>query len=256
MASKLLDEFSLPTDSERTVLEKIKKYMLSPRGFFHIVSLNPENIVVATRNRTFKRVIKTARLAIIDGSGVELAARLLKIPAGDRIAGVDLMKNLISLAGRMRSTVLLIGGRKKLADELSKCYQRSYRKAKFVGIQGYQNIKKPTLKEEEELRAIVRATKPQIVFVAFGSPAQEIWIEKHKRLFPKCVCMGVGGSFDYLSGSIRRPSRVIRRLGLEWLVRLIRQPWRARRQLRLIVFAYSVIKQAVHETLEIPKAGK
>lgn len=156
----------------------------------------------------------------------------------------------------MRSTVLLIGGRDKLAEDLAKCYQRSYRKAKFIGIAGYRNVLKPTPKEEKELKSIVRAAKPQIVFVAFGSPTQEIWIEKHKSLFPRCVCMGVGGAFDYLSGSIQRPHQRIRRLGLEWLVRLIRQPWRAGRQLRLIVFAASVIKQAIHDTLEIPKTPK
>lgn len=249
-------EFVLPVDSRKTVLEKIKKYLLAPRGFFHIVSLNPENIVVATRNRTFKRIVKTSRLAIIDGSGIELAARLLHIPAGERYPGVDLMKNVISLAGKMRSTVLFIGGRKNLADSLAKCYQRSYRKAKFTGVQGYENVQKPTPHEEAALKAIVRATKPQIVFVAFGSPTQEIWLEKHKSWFPKCVCMGVGGSFDYLSGAIPRPHRLIRRLGVEWLARLIRQPWRARRQLRLIVFLSSVIKQSIHETLEIPKGGK
>ena len=256
MATKLMDEYVLPTHDMHFILEKIKKYIRSPRGFFQIVSLNPENIVIAQGNRTFKRIVKTARMTIIDGVGIELAARMLHIEVGERIPGVDLMNNLISLAGKTRSTVLLIGGRKNLAEDLAKCYHQTYRKAKFIGIQGYRNVRNPTQKEEKDLRMIVRAAKPQIVFAAFGSPTQEIWLEKHKSLFRGCVCMGVGGAFDYLSGRIRRPHSIIRRLGLEWLARLLKQPWRAGRQLRLIVFAFSVIKQAIHETLEIPKSPK
>lgn len=255
MALKLLGEFDIPTASKKEVLEKIKKYILHPRGFFHIVSLNPENIVVAMQNRTFKRIVKTARVSIIDGIGIDLAARALHVKAGERYPGVDLMNNLISLAGEMRLRVLLIGGRKKLAEDLSICYSRSYPKAKFVGSFGYKNIRKPEATEEKEIRAIVRAVKPQMVFVAFGSPAQEIWLERHKSLFPKCVCMGVGGGFDYLSGAIQRPSGIIRQLGLEWLARLIRQPWRLKRQLRLLIFMYFVIKQQIHETLEIPRSA-
>ena len=93
------------------------------------------------------------------------------------------------------------------------------------------------------------------MFVAFGSPAQEIWIYKNKRLLSGRVCMGVGGAFDYLSGRIQRPKALFRAGGFEWLARLIRQPWRAFRQLRLIIFMYFVIKQKVHEALEIKKSG-
>jgi N-acetylglucosaminyldiphosphoundecaprenol N-acetyl-beta-D-mannosaminyltransferase len=255
MATKLLGEFTLPTDTRKEVLEKIKKYLAAPRGFFHIVSLNPENIVVALQNRNFKKAVRSARMTIIDGVGIDMAARMLHIQAGDRYPGVDLMNNLISLAGRMRFRVLLIGGKGKLAEELAKCYSRSYPKAKFMGISGIRNIKKPAPEEEKEIFRIVRVLKPQIIFAAFGSPHQEIWLDKHKTRLTGRVCMGVGGSFDYLSGSIRRPPFIIRRLGLEWLARLFRQPWRIRRQVRLLIFMYFVIKQQIHEILEIPQSS-
>lgn len=253
MKPLLFGEFTLPKASKKEVLEKIKKYIGKPRGFFHIVSLNPENIVIALQSRTFKRVLRKASLAIIDGAGIELAARMLSLEAGERYPGVDLMNHLISHAGRMRLRVLLIGGQAKLALRLAQCYRRSYPKATFIGIQGFKNIKKPTVSEKRELYRIVRATKPQIVFAAFGSPSQEIWFEKHKRWFSKCVCMGVGGAFDYLSGAIQRPNKTIRAFGLEWLMRLVKQPQRWRRQLRLIKFMHFVIKQKVHDTLEIPQ---
>lgn len=255
MAGKLFGEFTLPTDTRKEVLEKIKKYINNPRGFFDIVSLNPENIVVALRNRTFKRIVKSARLTIIDGVGIDMAARTLHLEAGERFPGVDLMNNLISLAGRMRLRVLLIGGRGNLAEELALRYSRSWPKAKFTGISGIKNIRKPKREEEKEIFRIVSLVKPQIVFAAFGSPFQEIWLAKHKTKFRHAVCMGVGGSFDYLSGAIKRPPRLVRALGLEWLARLARQPWRAARQLRLLIFMYFVIKQQIHETLEIPRSG-
>ena len=253
MAAQLLGEFTVPTASRYKVLEKIKKYIKKPRGFFHIVSLNPENLVIAHGNRTFRRIVKTAQMPIIDGIGVILAAQLLKIEAGERTPGVDLMNNLISLAGSMRLTVLLLGGKTNLALHLAQCYQRSYPKAKFIGMQGIKNIKRPKLFEDKEIFHIVRTTKPHIVFAAFGSPSQELWFYKHKRGFSGCVCMGVGGAFDYLSGSIQRPPALFRALGIEWLIRLMKQPWRLKRQLRLLIFMSFVIKQKVHETLELAK---
>lgn len=255
MSNLLFGEFELPNRTRKNTLEKIIKYIKNPRGFFHIVSLNPENMVVGLQNRTFKRVIKSAQLTIIDGVGIEMAAQVLNIGAGERYPGVDLMNNLISHISNMSLTVLFLGGQANLAEELAKCYYQNYPQTRFIGIQGIKNIKKPTPEEEKEIYRIVRVSKPQLVFVAFGSPAQEIWIYKNKRLLSGRVCMGVGGAFDYLTGRIQRPKALFRTWGIEWLIRLIKQPWRAFRQLRLIIFMYFVIKQKVHEALEIRKSG-
>ncbi|MFA5137049.1 MAG: WecB/TagA/CpsF family glycosyltransferase [Patescibacteria group bacterium] len=255
MRMQLLDEFKVPTLSKKEVLEQIKKYIKSPRGFFHIVSLNPENIVIALQNRTFKRVVKKARLTIIDGVGIVLAARLLQLQAGERYPGVDLMENLISHAGKGRLRVLLLGGKRNLAQSLAQCYQQSYPKAKFTGVTAIKNIAKPSYEEEKEIFRIVRLTKPHMVFAAFGSPHQELWFAKHSNRFHGAVCMGVGGAFDYLSGVIQRPHPLFRLLGIEWLMRLIRQPWRIKRQLRLLIFMYFVIKQKIHDILEIPQSA-
>ena len=212
-------------------------------------------MVVGLQNRAFKRVIKTAQMTIIDGVGIEMAAQILNIKAGERYPGVDLMNNLISHISNMSLTVLFLGGQTNLAKELAKCYRQNYPQIKFIGLQGIKNIKKPTPEEEKKIYRIVRTSKPQLVFVAFGSPSQELWLYKNKRLFSGCVCMGVGGAFDYLSGRMQRPKALFRMWGIEWLIRLIRQPWRVIRQLRLIIFVYFVIKQKVHEALEIKKSG-
>lgn len=246
--NKILD-IEIPADSRKTVLEKILKYLKQGTKFVHIVSLNPENLVISKDNNQFKKVLQTAQIKIIDGTGIVLAARLLKIKAGERYPGVDLMSDLIKQAAISRLRVLLIGGKGDLALSLSKCYSRSYPEAKFVGLEGVKNIKKPTKKEEERVLAIVSDLKPHLIFVAFGSPDQELWIERHKDKFGKAVCMGVGGGFDYASGVVSRAPVWTRKIGLEWLYRLFTQPWRWKRQVRLIKFILIVIKEKLQNKL-------
>jgi len=155
------------------------------------------------------------------------------------------MEELLKMASDRRLRVLMIGGKGNLAHELAECYLSKYTEAKFKGIQGIENIQNPNKDEEDKISSIVIAYKPQLVFVAFGSPDQELWIDHHKKEFANCIIMGVGGAFDYLSGKVLRPPTFIQKIGLEWLFRLFRQPWRWRRQLRLIKFIWLIIKQKV-----------
>lgn len=243
MEGRNLFGVDLPQLTKEEVLEKIKKGLKEQRDFFHIVSLNPENFVIAQENELFKKVLQKAQLRIIDGIGVVLAARILNLRIGERITGVDLMEELIQLAGEQRLKVLLIGGKEKLANDLSICYQKLFPKAKFIGIEGVKNIKKVKFREEKKIFSIVSLFKPHLVFVAFGSPYQELWLWKNRKRLKGCICLGVGGGFDFLSGRVIRAPLFLRRLGLEWLFRLSIQPWRFKRQLRLIKFLFLVFKE-------------
>lgn len=224
------------------ILEEIKKYLGSHSRFCHIVSLNSENIAIATEEENFMEVIKTAQITIIDGVGVVLAARILKM-AGNRVSGIDLMNNLIDLAEIMRLRVLLIGGRPNLANDIAQCYQIQYPEAKFKGIQGFADIKNPKEGEEKEICSIVRQYKPHLILAAFGSPWQELWLARHNKEFKNTVCMGVGQGFDIAGGIVKRAPIWVQKIGFEWLYRLITQPWRWRRQLRLIKFMWLVGKE-------------
>jgi len=230
-------------ESKTSILEKIILYINKPTGFFHIVSLNPENLVVTTENESFKKVVKTAQMKIVDGIGIVLAGRWLGIEVGERMAGVELVKDLIKMASDRRLRVLMIGGKDNLAEQLVECYSKKFPEAKFLGTIGIKDIKNPSVKEERKIFSIVVAYKPRLVFVAFGSPHQELWLDGHKKELTGCVVIGVGGAFDYLSSNVKRPSVFIQKLGLEWLYRLIIQPWRWRRQLRLLKFIWLIIKQ-------------
>jgi len=242
MNNKKLLDIGIEKQSKIEVLEKIKKFLAFPNECLHIVSLNPENLVVAEENAEFKKALKDAQIKIVDGIGVALAAKIKGIEVGERITGVGLMEELIRIADNIRLRVLLIGGKPDLAVRLAQCYQQSYKNGKFLGVLGIKDIQNPKREEEDKIFSIVADYKPHIVLVAFGSPAQELWLWKNRSRFNRIVCMGVGGAFDYLSGDILRAPKVIQRLGLEWLFRLVRQPWRIKRQLRLFRFLISLIK--------------
>jgi N-acetylglucosaminyldiphosphoundecaprenol N-acetyl-beta-D-mannosaminyltransferase len=241
-SNKILD-ISIKPQTRTSVLEKILLYINKPTGFLHIVSLNPENIVISNEDDEFKKVVETAQIKIIDGVGVVIAGRWLGVQVGERVTGVRLMEDLLRMASDRRLRVLMIGGKEKVAEQLAKCYFEKYPEARFIGLKGIVNIKNPSKEEEDRIFSIVSDYRPHLVFVAFGSPDQERWIARHKKQFTNCVVMGVGGAFDYLSGNIKRPPILIQKLGLEWFYRLIVQPWRWRRQLRLIKFLQLIINE-------------
>lgn len=240
--NKILGITILP-ESKYSVLEKILLYIDRPTGFYHIVSLNPENMVITTENELFKKTVETAQIKIIDGMGVVIAARWFGIKLGERITGVGLMNDLMKMASDRRLRVLMIGGKENLALRLAQCYSEQFPEAKFKGIHGIGNIKNPMVDEERTIFSIVAAYKPHLILVAFGSPDQELWIARHKKKFTNCVVMGVGGAFDYLSSNVVRAPVFIQKIGLEWLFRLIIQPWRWKRQLRLLKFIRLILKE-------------
>lgn len=238
--------FQIPLDplTYTDVLEKIKKYLSAPPAFRHIVSINPENIVLAQDDAAYRDVCNKSDLALADGVGVIIASKLLGKNVPGRVPGSFLLPKLLDLAGAMSLRVVLIGSQANLANIIAECYSRSYPKAKFIGLEGYKNKSKPSKDEDRVIEDIVRTTRPHFVFVAFGSPFQELWIYSHRTLLKDSVCMGVGGAFNYLSGVSPKPPQLITQWGFEWLYRLIQEPWRIKRQFsRLPRFVLLVLKQ-------------
>jgi len=219
------------------------------KAFFHIVSLNPEILVELYRNKIFKNVVNTAQINIVDGVGIAIAIRMLFGKSIQRVTGVDLMEKLLEYAGNNSLRVLFIGGITNLAEDLAKCYQNKYPQAVFYGLQAIKDIRNVTDEEKIHISSIVTDTKPHFVFAAFGSPHQEIWLWNNRTIFSSSICMGVGQGFDIMGGRIRRAPMRLRNIGLEWLYRLVTQPWRWKRQLKLPLFVYLVIKEYIYERL-------
>lgn len=248
---KIFDLFGIQIEktSKDKILEKIKKFLKKPKGILHIVSLNPEILILSTKDKEFKKIINKGKIKIIDGVGVKLALYCLYKIKLERIPGVDLFKFLMDWAGKRGYRIILIGGKNKVAEYIADCYSKKGLKGQYLGIEGIKDINNIKSYEEDKIFSIISDFKPHFVFVAFGSPYQEKWIWKNRKSFEGMIVMGVGGSFDYVSGRIPRPPFLIRRIGLEWLWRLILQPWRAKRQLRLVKFSFLVLKEVLCQKL-------
>ena len=148
----------------------------------------------------------------------------------ERIHGVDLMENLCKEVSKQPITVGFLGAGPNVAVKTAECLREKYSGLR-VGLVA------------KEWSDDLKDAKVDILFVAFGSPKQEIWIAQNLEKLPAKVVIGVGGSFDFISGKVRRAPKFVQNLGLEWLFRLIIQPWRIKRQLRLVKFLYLVLRE-------------
>lgn len=249
MASILLS-IPIQKQSKKNILEQIIKYMerqnrnlKKKENYFHITSLNPENFVIMAHDENFKKIVRESQVQLIDGVGVQLAGTILGYSVGERVTGADLMIDLLKVLENGRFKGLLIGGKKNLAKNIVDCYLKKFPKMKLIGIEGINDIRNPKKPEIDDIFSIVSQYRPHLIFAAFGSPYQEVWFDTYKDKLKGIVCMGVGGGFDFLGRRVQRAPAIVRRIGLEWLFRLLAEPWRWRRQLRLFKFMQLVLKE-------------
>lgn len=219
------------------VLEFIYTGLQKPGEKYYVVTPNPELLVLASKDKEYKNILNGAKLALPDGVGVMLGAQIIGNPLKERITGVDLVKSLCNYISERPITVGFLGGGANVAVKTSECLKVLYPglKVEFASQEWSDKL--------ENLPAGRQDTKVDILFVAFGSPKQEIWIKNNLKDLPVKVVIGVGGAFDFISGKIPRAPKFLRSLGFEWLFRLIIQPWRIKRQLSLIKFVYLVIRE-------------
>ncbi len=217
----------------------------------HVVTINPEMIVHATRDTLYKTILHSADVQVIDGVGVQLVARFhgFKI---DRFTGVDLVGRLSGLAKEEDARVFLLGtGDSIVLMQAAKNLQKRYPGLKIAGTHpGIRLTEKPygvipsDETEHQAMLARIRETNPAVVFVAFGHGKQEKWIWQYKKMLPEVrIFVGVGGALDFIAGRVRRAPRWMQKVGLEWLWRLFCQPWRARRVWRAtVVFLWKALR--------------
>ena len=203
-----------------------------------VVTLNPEFLVQAWEHEAFRRVLNGAHLAVADGVGVTLAARWLGHRPAGRVSGVDLVRRAAALGAARGFRLFLLGGGPGIAEQAAEVLRRENPGLAIAGTHGGS----PRVEEEEEIAERVRGGKPHFLFVAFGAPDQDLWIARNLKRLDVPVCVGIGGAFDYISGAVPRAPAWMRRWGLEWLFRLMRQPWRWRRMMRLPRFVWLVLR--------------
>ena len=206
-------------------------------GAHQIATVNPEFVMAARRDPAFRAVLEGADLCLPDGVGITLAARYLGRPLRERVAGVDLVEALAARAAREGWRLFLLGAAPGVADRVASVLTARYPGLTVAGT----HAGSPRREEEEDIVRRVRDARSDILLVAYGAPAQDLWLARNLARTGAKVGVGVGGAFDYIAGVVPRAPRWMRRAGLEWLYRLIRQPWRWRRQRVLPLYALLVL---------------
>lgn len=200
-----------------------------------IVAINPEKILKALKNPQTKEILELADYPIPDGIGVVIASKLKKGNIKQRVTGIDCMNMLCSLSNEKGYKIFLYGACAEAVKGAKAKLETEYPDINIVGvIDGYE-------KDQEKILAAINTSKADIIFIALGSPKQELWIKENiEKVTPK-IFLGVGGSFDVLSGRIKRAPEWMQKIGLEWLYRLILEPKRIFRQSKLIKFIFLVL---------------
>lgn len=205
-----------------------------------IITLNPEMLYQAQREPELLKLIGRADLVTPDGVGIVWACRVMGEPVSERVTGIDLMQKLLERAGEKGWRVFFLGSAPGVAEEAARNAQKSHPGINVVGT--HHGYFKPG--DEPNIIKIIKSAGPHLLFVALGAPRQEQWIDKYREILGVPVAMGVGGSLDVLAGRVARAPLWMRKIHLEWLGRLVRQPSRWRRMMILPKFAFMVLRKA------------
>ncbi|MCP8617486.1 WecB/TagA/CpsF family glycosyltransferase [Salirhabdus salicampi] len=201
-----------------------------------IVTANPEIVMRANEDPSYKERIQQADYVLPDGAGIVIASKWLRDPVEERITGFDLMCKLLDYAQENGLSCYFLGAKEEVNTKMIGRLIQMYPKLKIAGYHhGYITLDDETIVNE------MKETKPDLVFVALGFPRQEEWIHMHYHKFEKGLFMGVGGSFDVLAGVVDRAPKFWIRLNMEWFYRLVKQPFRWKRVLKVFEFMLRII---------------
>jgi N-acetylglucosaminyldiphosphoundecaprenol N-acetyl-beta-D-mannosaminyltransferase len=220
-----------------TWLDYIAAWIAADDGLHHMCTVNPEFVMIAQQDLNFYNILNRADLCLADGVGLLYAARYLGDVLPERVTGSDGVPAIAERAAQEGWRLYLLGAWEGVAERTANVLRERYPGVNIVGT--YSGSPRP--EDEDEIVARVNAANADVLFVAYGAPVQDKWIARNAPRLNVRVAMGVGGTYDYIAGDVPLAPGWMRRAGLEWLFRLVRQPWRTRRQLRLPAFVLSVL---------------
>lgn len=221
-----------------SALGRIERFV-DDGGTHLVATVNSEFVMRAQRDREFAQVLESAGLCLPDGMGVVWAARRQGCALRETVSGSDLVQPLAAMCARRGFRVFLLGAAPGVAGELAARLQAANPALEVASHSGG-----PDPAQDAETLRLIHEHGAQVLLVAFGAPVQELWIERLRDRLAVAVAIGVGGTFDYLTGRVPRAPAWMRRAGLEWLFRLVRQPWRIRRMAVLPIYAIKVLGSA------------
>ena len=211
----------------------------------HLLTVNPEYVVRSRRDRRFAQAVAAGDLRVADGIGIVYAAWLLagrRAEPLQRVTGVDVIEALVA-ADQRNPGIFLLGAR---AGSGEKAARRLMSRHPAAQVAGWWSGGTASARDDAETLERMARSGARVVCVAYGAPDQVIWIDRQREALAAMgvrMAVGVGGAVDVLAGVVPRAPRWMRRVGLEWLYRLCREPWRWRRQLALPWFVVLVLGQ-------------
>jgi N-acetylglucosaminyldiphosphoundecaprenol N-acetyl-beta-D-mannosaminyltransferase len=221
-----------------SMLASIAAWIARGDRVYQVCTVSPEFVMIAQDAPGFMRVLRSADLCAADGVGLLLAARYLGHPLPERVTGSDGVPIIAGRAAREGWRLYLLGAAPGVAERAAARLVEQNPGLQIAGTYAGS----PAPDEEDDIIARINASGADILLVAYGAPRQDEWIARNRARLNVRVAMGVGGTFDFIAGIVPRAPRWMRRAALEWLYRLIKQPWRWRRMLRLPRFVWAVIR--------------
>lgn len=220
--------------TKKRALDKVEAWLKTSKKHL-IFTPNPEQLVQAHHDHSFKKILNRGDLNLPDGIGLVWFSKLQH-----KISGADFMLDLCQLAAKKHLKVGLLGAKRGVADKAGWIIKEKYGSKIVFAQSGLDNIDNISPAENTRLIKRINQTKPDILLVAFGAPRQETWLYNSLEKLNIQIGMVVGGAFDQLADPTLKPPKWLGKLGLGWFYRLLRQPWRIKRQLRLIEFIWLV----------------
>ena len=213
------------------------------------VTPNAEIVWEAMQDSSFRDLVNRSAMVLPDGAGVVLGAKILKRPLKQKVAGIEFAEQLVARLAQTGGRLYLLGSKPGIAEQAGENLRKKYPGLVIAGTaDGY-------FKDEEPVVEKIRQANPDVVFVCLGAPKQERFMAKYRSRLPVGLMIGLGGSLDGFAGAVKRAPRWMIRCNLEWLYRLLKQPRRLGRMMRLPRFVLACKKQRRKERREERKHG-
>ncbi len=209
--------------------------IIDSRQSGYIVTPNPEIVLLARRDPQLKRAIEGASLILADGVGITIGARILGTPLPERVPGIDFAEALIKELSGAHESLFLFGAKPGVAEKAAEKLKERYKGIVIRGTaDGY-------FSDDSEIINKINSASPSLLLVCLGAPRQETWMHENCAKLDAGLMIGLGGALDVISGEVERAPERWRKLGLEWLHRLIKDPKRIKRMVRLPLFLIAVL---------------
>ncbi len=211
--------------------------LMDTAGPHYVATPNPEIVEICRTDMEARDAVNGADLVIPDGVGVIYGARLLGTPLKERLPGIEFAQRLMGQMAENGKSLYLLGAKPGVAEEAGRRLAGRYPGLRIAGTHdGY-------FQEDGPVAEAIRQSGADVVFVCLGAPKQEKWMARNGRAAGAKLLIGLGGCLDIFSGQVRRAPEIYQKLGLEWLHRLIKNPSRAGRMLKLPLFLVHVLEE-------------